>query len=88
MEMSGQLHAPAALPSDKIPWYPLDRRMGCIIKLYRHKNNILSLVLQGYETYLGPFIGKCEFHTFGNKVSWKVPGLRRREAVLIENRRS
>jgi hypothetical protein len=28
MEMSGQLHAPAALPQGKSPWYPLDRRLG------------------------------------------------------------
>jgi hypothetical protein len=28
MEMSGQLHAPAALPPEKEPWYPLDRRLG------------------------------------------------------------
>jgi hypothetical protein len=28
--MSGQLHAPAALPQRKSPWYPLDRRLdGC-----------------------------------------------------------
>jgi hypothetical protein len=28
MEVSGQLHAPAALPQEKSPCYPLDRRMG------------------------------------------------------------
>jgi hypothetical protein len=28
MEVSGQLHAPAALPPGKEPWYPLDRRLG------------------------------------------------------------
>jgi hypothetical protein len=27
MEVSGQLHAPAALPPGKSPWYPLDRRL-------------------------------------------------------------
>jgi len=27
MEVSGQLHAPAALPQGKSPWYPLDRRV-------------------------------------------------------------
>jgi hypothetical protein len=26
--MSDQLHAPAALPQGKNPWYPLDRRLG------------------------------------------------------------
>jgi hypothetical protein len=25
--MSGQIHAPAALPQGKSPWYPLDRRL-------------------------------------------------------------
>jgi len=24
----GQRHAPAALPQEKSPWYPLDRRLG------------------------------------------------------------
>jgi hypothetical protein len=28
MEVSGQSHAPAALPQGKSPWYPLDRRLG------------------------------------------------------------
>jgi hypothetical protein len=28
MEVSGQLHAPAALPQGKSPRYPLDRRLG------------------------------------------------------------
>jgi hypothetical protein len=27
-EVSGQLHAPAALPQGKSPWYPLDKRLG------------------------------------------------------------
>jgi hypothetical protein len=27
MEVSGQLHAPVALPQGKIPWYPLNRRI-------------------------------------------------------------
>jgi len=28
MEVSCQLHDPAALPQRKSPWYPLDRRLG------------------------------------------------------------
>jgi hypothetical protein len=28
MEVSGQFHAPAALPQGKSPLYPLDRRLG------------------------------------------------------------
>jgi len=28
MEVSGQLHAPAALPPEKEPLLPLDRRLG------------------------------------------------------------
>jgi len=28
MEVSGQLHVPAASPPGKNPWYPLDRRLG------------------------------------------------------------
>jgi hypothetical protein len=28
MEVSGQIHAPAALFPEKSPWYPLDRMLG------------------------------------------------------------
>jgi hypothetical protein len=28
MEVTGQFHAPAALPQEKSLWYPLDRRLG------------------------------------------------------------
>jgi hypothetical protein len=28
MEVSGQLHVPAALPQEKSPWYPLYRRLS------------------------------------------------------------
>jgi hypothetical protein len=28
MEVSGQIHAPVALPQGKIPWYPLEWRLG------------------------------------------------------------
>jgi hypothetical protein len=28
MEVSGQIHEPAALPQRKSPWYPLDRKLG------------------------------------------------------------
>jgi hypothetical protein len=28
VEVSGELHAAAALPLRKNPWYPLDRRLG------------------------------------------------------------
>jgi hypothetical protein len=28
MEVSDQLHALAALPQGRSPWYPLDRRLG------------------------------------------------------------
>jgi hypothetical protein len=28
MEVSDQLHPPAALPPEKSPWYPLDRRLS------------------------------------------------------------
>jgi hypothetical protein len=28
MQVSGQLHALAALPLGKNPWYPMDRRLG------------------------------------------------------------
>jgi hypothetical protein len=28
MEVSGQPHTPVALPQERSPWYPLDRRLG------------------------------------------------------------
>jgi len=28
MEVSGQLHTPAALSPGRSPWYPMDRRLG------------------------------------------------------------
>jgi hypothetical protein len=28
MEVHGQVHAPAALPQGKSPWYPSDRKLG------------------------------------------------------------
>jgi hypothetical protein len=28
MEVSGELHVPAALPAGKEPWYPWDRKLG------------------------------------------------------------
>jgi hypothetical protein len=36
MEVSGQLHAPAALPPGKEPWYPLYRRLGGPQSRYGH----------------------------------------------------
>jgi hypothetical protein len=43
MEVSGQVHAPAALNPGKSPWYPLDRRLGGPQNRpgrYREKKNI------------------------------------------------
>jgi hypothetical protein len=36
VEVSGQLHAPAALPPGKSPWYQLDRRLGGPQRKYEH----------------------------------------------------
>jgi hypothetical protein len=36
MEVSGQLHAPVALPHGKSPQYPLDRRLDGPQSLSRH----------------------------------------------------
>jgi hypothetical protein len=48
MEASGQLHAPAALLTEKIPWYPLvggwlspQRRSGCGINLKYESGHLL-----------------------------------------------
>jgi hypothetical protein len=44
-EVSGQTHAPAALPGDKGPRYPLDRGLGAVAKIKK----IPSLLLPGIE---------------------------------------
>jgi hypothetical protein len=65
MEVSGQLHSPAALPTGKEPWYPLDRRLGGPQSRSEHggekKNSqplpgfehpIIQPVAQSYDTEL------------------------------------
>jgi hypothetical protein len=67
MEVSGQLHVPAALSQGKSPWYPLDRRLGGPQSLSRRggeeKNSqprresnprtpIVQIVAQRYTTEL------------------------------------
>jgi hypothetical protein len=42
MEVSGQLHAPAALSQGKSPWYPLDRRMSVIYHHHHHHPGALG----------------------------------------------
>jgi len=64
MEVSGQLHAPAALPVGKRPWCPLDRRLGGPqsryggggMYLHRHKKShfpIRRSVLQTLRHFYG-----------------------------------
>jgi hypothetical protein len=36
MEVSGQLHAPAALPKGKSPWYPLNMSLGVPRRRFGH----------------------------------------------------
>jgi hypothetical protein len=43
MEVSGQLHAPAALPQGTNPWYPLVRRLGIPQSLSGHGGKKKSL---------------------------------------------
>jgi hypothetical protein len=65
MEVSGQLHTSAALPSGKEPWYPLDRRLGGSHRRSEHggeeKNSqllfgleapIIQPIAQSYKTEL------------------------------------
>jgi hypothetical protein len=50
MEVSGQVHAPAALPpGGKSPWYPLDRRLGEPQCRYGRGGEEKSLPLPGIE---------------------------------------
>jgi len=50
--VSSQLHAPAALPQGKSPWYPLDWRLGGPQSLSGHGGEeINSHPLSGLEEY-------------------------------------
>jgi hypothetical protein len=52
MEMSGQLHAPAALSPRKRPWYLLDWRLDGLQSLSERcgiKKNLFPLVFGSYE---------------------------------------
>jgi hypothetical protein len=50
MEVSGQLHALAALPQGKSPWYPLDRRLsGPQSRSWRGGEEKYSQALLGLE---------------------------------------
>jgi len=39
MEVSGQLHTPAALPQGNSSWYPLDRRLGELCSNFGEEKN-------------------------------------------------
>jgi hypothetical protein len=71
MEVSGQLHALAALPPGKSPWYPLDRRLGGPQTRYgrggKEKNSqplqrlelpIIQAAVQRYTTELSRLLSK------------------------------
>jgi hypothetical protein len=49
MEVSGQLHAPAALPPGKAPRYSLDRRLGGPQSRFERCEGDKNLVLPGIE---------------------------------------
>jgi hypothetical protein len=49
MEVSGQFHAQAALPSRKEPQYPLDRRLGGPQSRSGRRGEEKILTLQGLE---------------------------------------
>jgi hypothetical protein len=49
MEMSSQLHASAALPQGKNPWYPLSRKLGGPQSRSGHGSEKYSQLLPGPE---------------------------------------
>jgi hypothetical protein len=62
MEVSGQLHAPTALPQGKSPWYPLGRRLGGPqSQSGRGDEEKSSQLLPGLEMILGRFESKLKF---------------------------
>jgi hypothetical protein len=57
MELSGQHHAPAALPQGNNPWYPLFKRLvGAQVQSGRYRKEKNLLFLPGNESLL---IGRC-----------------------------
>jgi hypothetical protein len=50
MEVSGQLQAPAALPPEKEPRYPLDKRLGWPQSLYESYGEEKNLASAGNRT--------------------------------------
>jgi hypothetical protein len=67
MKVSGQLHASAALPQGKSPWYPLDRRLGGLQSRSGHggeeKN---SQPLPGFE----PLLIQLAVQRHATELSW------------------
>jgi hypothetical protein len=49
MEVSDQLHASAALPPEKLPWYPLNRRLGGLQSRSGRCGEERNLALPGIE---------------------------------------
>jgi hypothetical protein len=81
MEVSGQLHAPAALPWGKSPRYPLDRRLGGPQRGSGRCGEEKNLALPGIEprpyspslyrlSYPDPFI--CTLMCKINYISYRV----------------
>jgi len=56
MEVSGQLHAPAALPQGRSTWYPLYRRLG-------------GSQSQSEHGILGKYVVTFELHCTGSGLS-------------------
>jgi hypothetical protein len=65
IEVTGQLHAPAALPKRKSPWYQLDRRLGGPQNRFgcggEQKN---FQPLPGLETPISQPVAQCYTFTF------------------------
>jgi hypothetical protein len=71
MEVSGQLHALAALPWRKSPWYPLNRRLGGLQNQSRCSGEEKK-ILHSRESNTGHPAGSPSIYRLPNKLKYTV----------------
>jgi hypothetical protein len=71
MEISGELHAPAAYPQGNSPWYPLDRGLGGLqSRSERSGEDINSHLLSGLEPLINQPVAQ-RYNTELRRLIWK-----------------
>jgi len=81
MEVSGQLHAPAAYLQGKSPWFPLDRRLGGPQSRFGHLGEeINSHQLSGIEPPIIQHVAQRYIADL-TRLVWKARG----ESIVTNN---